>query len=94
MYLTRQDALQVISRMQDFESQLKSLFGEYNYDLHENIGRRNMLLSAIQEKETARVRQAKFISFDMVSSPNADFTAFFKFHLTEKVPFFPFHAQI
>jgi len=60
MYLTRQDALQVIIRMQDFESQLKTLFGDYNYDLHENIGRRNMLLSAIQEKETARVLRQKF----------------------------------
>ena len=60
MYLTRQDALQVISRMQDFESQLKTLFSDYNYDLHENIGRRNMLLSAIQEKETARVLRQKF----------------------------------
>ena len=60
MYLTRQDALQVITRMQDFESQLKTLFGDYNYDLHENIGRRNMLLSAIQEKETARVLRQKF----------------------------------
>ena len=60
MYLTRQDALQVIARMQDFESQLKTLFGDYDYDLHENIGRRNMLLSAIQEKETARVLRQKF----------------------------------
>ena len=60
MYLTRQDVLQVITRMQDFESQLKTLFGDYDYDLHENIGRRNMLLSAIQEKETARVLRQKF----------------------------------
>lgn len=60
MYLTRQDALQVITRMQDFERQLKTLFGDYDYDLHENIGRRNMLLSAVQEKETARVLRQKF----------------------------------
>ena len=53
MYLTRQDALQVITRMQDFESQLKNLFGDYDYDLHENIGRRNMLLSAIQVDQGA-----------------------------------------
>lgn len=60
MYLTRQDALQVISRMQNFESKLKDLFGDYDYNLHENLGRRNMLLSAIQEKETAKVLRQKF----------------------------------
>jgi len=62
MYLTREDCLEIISGMQDFESRLKQLFGDFNYDLHENLGRRNMLLSAVQEKETARVLRKKFKS--------------------------------
>jgi len=62
MYLTREDCLEIISGMQNFESRLKHLFGDFNYDLHENLGRRNMLLSGIQEKETARVLRKKFKS--------------------------------
>jgi len=60
MYLTRQDSIEIITSMQKFEDQLKNLFSDYDYDLHENIGRRNMLLSAVQEKETARVLRKKF----------------------------------
>lgn len=60
MYLTREDCLEIISNMQNFESRLKHLFGDFNYDLHENLGRRNILLSTVQEKETARVLRKKF----------------------------------
>lgn len=54
MYITRDDMLSVITSMQNFESSLLNMFKTYSYDLRDNIGRRNMLLSAVQEKEVAR----------------------------------------
>ena len=60
MYITREDMLEVINRMQDLESKLGSLFANHNYNLRENLGRRNQLLSAVQEKETARVLRKKY----------------------------------
>ena len=60
MYITREDMLEVIARMQDLESKLGRLFSNHNYNLRENLGRRNQLLSAVQEKETARVLRKKY----------------------------------
>ena len=60
MYITREDMLEVINRMQDLESKLGRLFSNHNYNLRENLGRRNQLLSAVQEKETARVLRKKY----------------------------------
>lgn len=62
MYITREDVLEVIGRMQDLESKLGNLFANHNYDLRENLGRRNQLLSCVQEKETARVLRKKYVS--------------------------------
>jgi len=61
MYITREDMLEVINRMQDLETKLGSLFANHNYNLRENLGRRNQLLSAVQEKETARVLRKKYV---------------------------------
>ena len=60
MYITREDMLEVISRMQDLENKLGKLFANHHYDLRENLGRRNQLLSCVQEKETARVLRKKY----------------------------------
>ena len=60
MYITREDMLEVIGRMQDLENKLGNLFANHNYDLRENLGRRNQLLSCVQEKETARVLRKKY----------------------------------
>ena len=62
MYITRKDILEVLQRMQEFESKLANLFTDYDYNLRDNLGRRNMLLSAVQEKETARVLRKKYAS--------------------------------
>ena len=62
MYITREDMLEVIGRMQDLENKLGNLFANHNYDLRENLGRRNQLLSCVQEKETARVLRKKYVS--------------------------------
>ena len=61
MYITREDMLEVIGRMQDLENKLGNLFANHNYNLRENLGRRNQLLSAVQEKETARVLRKKYV---------------------------------
>ena len=61
MYITREDMLEVIGRMQDLENKLGNLFANHNYDLRENLGRRNQLLSCVQEKETARVLRKKYV---------------------------------
>ena len=62
MYITREDILEVLGRMQDLESKLGKLFANHHYDLRENLGRRNQLLSCVQEKETARVLRKKYAS--------------------------------
>lgn len=60
MYITKDDMKSVIASMQRFETSLENLFGEFSYDLRDNIGRRNMLLSAVQERETARVLSKRY----------------------------------
>ena len=62
MYITREDMLEVLGRMQDLETKLGNLFANHYYDLRENLGRRNQLLSCVQEKETARVLRKKYVS--------------------------------
>ena len=69
MYITRKDSLEVLQRMQAFESQLANLFTDYDYNLRDNLGRRNMLLSAVQEKETARVLRKKYARVEADGAP-------------------------
>ena len=59
-YINRNDALEIIERIQNFESDLKNVFDKYGYNLHENLGRRNQLVSNAQEKETRNVLAKKF----------------------------------
>ena len=61
-YITRADALQILRNMRRFETGLKSFFASFDYDLHENLGRRNILLSNAQEKETQKVLSKTFES--------------------------------
>ena len=60
MYITRRDALDILKNMQSFELSLKDVFESYEYGFHDNLGRRNILLSNAQEKETAKVLGKKF----------------------------------
>ena len=62
MYITREDAIGILRGMCSFERGLKSFFARYGYDLHENLGRRNILLSNAQEKETQKVLSKKYKS--------------------------------
>jgi len=60
MYITRKDALNILQNMQLFELSLKEVFDEFEYGFHDNLGRRNILLSNSQEKETAKILGRKF----------------------------------
>ena len=53
-YLTPQLTREVIGRLKTFENELCSVFARYGYDLRDNLGRRNQLVSQAQEKEFAR----------------------------------------
>ena len=53
-YLTPQLTQEVIGRLQTFENDLCKVFNNYGYNLRDNLGRRNQLVSQAQEKEFAR----------------------------------------
>ena len=54
LYITENDAREILSRMKRFESDLRSVYENWSYDFRENLGRRNALVSMAQETETAR----------------------------------------
>ena len=54
MYLTREMVTNTILEIDEFKEKLGILFEEYDIDLDENTGRRNALLSSIQEKVLAK----------------------------------------
>jgi hypothetical protein len=49
-YITKDMSKQAIQKMQYFHSQIKKLYSEFDIDLLENSGRRNVMLSHAQEK--------------------------------------------
>ena len=53
-YLTPQLTKEVIGRLKTFENELCEVFNRYGYNLRDNLGRRNQLVSQAQEKEFAR----------------------------------------
>ena len=53
-YLTPKLTQEVIGRLKTFENELCDVFEKYGYDLRDNLGRRNQLVSQAQEKEFAR----------------------------------------
>ena len=48
-YVTRGMAREALANMQTFHSELDSLYSKHGFDLKENLGRRNILLSQAQE---------------------------------------------
>lgn len=58
--LTKKDSLEALSCMKDFHDDLSSLMSKHDFDLLENLGRRNILLSQAQEKFFADVLGKKF----------------------------------
>ena len=49
MYLQKESVIPTLERLANFENKLGNLFNDFNLDLRDNTGRRNMLLSQAQE---------------------------------------------
>lgn len=62
MYLTKDDIVEVLHQMKDFENELNNTFEKRGYNFRKNTGRRNALLSVAQEREVAKVLRKKFKS--------------------------------
>lgn len=54
-YLSREDAVLAIKKMKNFHDDLNDVMKRNGFDLLENLGRRNILMSAAQEKYFAEV---------------------------------------
>ena len=59
-YFTQKDANEVLNRLVTFENALAETFERFGYDLRDNLGRRNALISQAQEKEVAAVLGQKY----------------------------------
>ena len=53
MYLTKEMVCNTILKIDSFKLKLENLYEEYDIDINENTGRRNALISSIQEKVLA-----------------------------------------
>lgn len=49
-YLSRQDALAALKHMKSFHDECKELYSKHGFNLLDNLGRRNIILSQAQEK--------------------------------------------
>ena len=63
-YLDRKMCLDAILKLKNFHDELFQLYENYGIDLNENIGRRNMMMSAAQEKFFSEVLSEKFTVFN------------------------------
>jgi len=58
-YVTTEMSMKALSGMKQFHSRLSSLYGDYTINIEDDTGRRNMLMSSLQEKMFAKeLRQA------------------------------------
>ena len=65
-YINKNQIRDVLQKVRTFEMSLNALFADYGYDLNENLGRRNALLSQSQEKELANVLRAAYGADDII----------------------------
>ena len=63
-YVTRKMAEEALANMRSFHSELDSLYKKYDFDLKENLGRRNILLSQAQEAFFAEALKSVYPSAD------------------------------
>ena len=59
-YITKDQIKEVLNRMRSFEMALCSVFDDFGYDLNDNLGRKNALLSQAQEKELAKTLKKEY----------------------------------
>ena len=58
--LTKQDAVKALTKMKSFHDDLSSVMSKHNFNILENLGRRNILLSQAQEKYFAESLSEKY----------------------------------
>ena len=59
-FLTREDSIKALRKMKDFHSDLEEVMKKHDFNLFENLGRRNILLSQAQEKFFADSLREKY----------------------------------
>ena len=68
-YINQLNVQAILSDLVEFELSLKNLFSEYDMDLRENLGRRNALISSLQEKVTAKYLGDIFFDVEIDGAP-------------------------
>jgi len=59
-YITREDAIFALEKMKSFHGECSELFSRHGFDLLNDLGRRNILLSGAQEKYFAAALSRRF----------------------------------
>ena len=59
-YLKKSQIKELLNKLRTFETALYSLFDDFGYDLNDNLGRRNALLSQAQEKELSKILKKEY----------------------------------
>ena len=68
-YVQQLNIKAILNDLTEFENSLKVLFEDYDMNLRENLGRRNALISALQEKVTAKYLREIFFSVEIDGAP-------------------------
>lgn len=68
-YISQLNIKAVLQDLAEFENSLKVLFEDYDMNLRENLGRRNALISTLQEKVTAKYLSEIFFSVEIDGAP-------------------------
>jgi hypothetical protein len=68
-YIQQLNIKAILQDLIEFENSLKVLFEDYDMDLRENLGRRNALISALQEKVTAKYLREIFFDVEIDGAP-------------------------
>ena len=59
-YITREDVRSTLVDMQSFYQELKQVFGNAEMNIEDNLGRRNILMSQVQEEFLARTLSKRY----------------------------------
>ena len=59
-YITQEDVRSTLVDMQGFYRQLKEVFYQSGMNIEDNLGRRNILMSMVQEKFLARTLNRRY----------------------------------
>lgn len=68
-YINQLNVKSILTDLTKFENSLKELFLDYDMDLRDNLGRRNALISSLQEKVTAKYLREIFFDVEMDGAP-------------------------